>query len=73
MTDAQIFEKLKIYCEYELQMAINYRPSANLAFTRAYGAMMYTSNYLCENWTDVAVWWENDMWNRFMKVLKGEM
>ena len=73
MTDAKFLEKLKKYCEFELKTAINYRHDANLAFTRAYGAMMYTANYLCEDGTDVAVWWENDMWNRFMKVLKGEM
>lgn len=73
MTDAQILEKLKMYCESELKDAMKYRHNANLAFTRAYGAMMYTANILCEDGTDVAVWWENDMWNRFMKVLKGEM
>lgn len=66
-------EKLKEYCEYELENVEKRGYNPHEAVTRCYGALMFILNYAGNAFDDeLGNWWDDEMLPRFREFeMKG--
>lgn len=65
-------EKVKAWCEYEIDNVINRGYDAQGAITRCYGVIMFVSNsvlgYDSPEGKELATWWDDEMLPKMRKA-----
>lgn len=67
-----MFEKVKAWCEYELDNVEKHGYDVHGAITRCYGIVMFVSNslvgYDSAKGQQIAKWWDDEMLPRFRSL-----
>ena len=71
MTREEITNKLKEYCNYEMDSVERHGYDPHNAVTRCYGATMFVLNFLDSFDDSLAKWWDDEMLPKFRELERG--
>lgn len=70
MTREEITNKLKEYCNYEIDCVKRHGYDPHNAVTRCYGAVMFVLN-LDDFDDELGKWWDDEMHSKFRELERG--